>query len=76
MIMAVEKEKYEGIRSNGKKSVRCETAPVRGREGTWGCDASRLPLFLDNGLQMAVSLPPLSPTPLEDYWYLFLLEDE
>jgi hypothetical protein len=53
---------------------------LTGREGPYGCETSRLPLFLDSRLtdgDKAVSLTRRQPFTLqEDTWYLFLLETE
>jgi hypothetical protein len=55
-----------------------KATPVTGREGTLGCETSRLPHFLDNRLTdggEVVSLTRRPPfTSQEDSWYSFLLE--
>jgi hypothetical protein len=50
-----------------KKVKKCKAVPVTGLEGTYGCETSRLPHFLDNRSQMTVSLSALRagrPLPL------------
>jgi hypothetical protein len=61
-------------------SVKSKAIPVTGRVGPEGCETSRLPHFLDSQLTdggETVSIKRRPPfTPLEDYWYPFLLEAE
>jgi hypothetical protein len=55
---------------------RGKAIPVTGREGSQGCETSRLPHFLTDGGKI-VSLTRRPPfTPQEDSWYSFLLEAE
>jgi hypothetical protein len=60
--------------------IKSKAVPVRGREGPYGCETSRLPHFLDNRLTNScevVSLMRQPPfTPQEDSWHSFLLEAE
>jgi hypothetical protein len=57
----------------------CKSYPIP-RRGTYGCETSRLPYFLENRLTdggEVVSLTRLPPfTPQKDSWYLFVLEAE
>jgi hypothetical protein len=52
--------------------------PVTGREGSLGCETSRLPHILNNRLTDGGEVVSLkrrpSFTPQEDSWYSFLLE--
>jgi hypothetical protein len=61
-------------------NVTGKAIPVRGCEGPYSCETSRLPHFVDNrltdgGKVELVSLMRRPPfTPQEDSWYSFLLE--
>jgi hypothetical protein len=63
-----------------KKSKNCRAIPITGRGGPWGCEALRVPHYLDNRLTdggkvgSIMCRPPF--TPQEDSWYSFLLEVE
>jgi hypothetical protein len=61
-------------------NVKGKAIPVTGREGTLGCDRSRLPHLLHNRHTdggKVVSLTRRPPfTPQESSWYSFLLEAE
>jgi hypothetical protein len=53
---------------------------VTGRGGPYGCEASRLPCFIDNGLTYGGEVSLMRRTavlyPKKDSWYSFLLEAE
>jgi hypothetical protein len=64
----------------GGSNVKGKAIPVTGHEGSWGCETSRLPHFLDNRLTdgSEVVSPTRRPpfTPQGDSWYSFPLEAE
>jgi hypothetical protein len=61
-------------------SLKKEDIPVTGRRGSWDCETSRIPPFLENRLtdggEVASLMRRPSFTPQEDSWYSFLLEGE
>jgi hypothetical protein len=67
-----------GESSKGKKG---KAIPVTGRGGPKGCEASRIPHFLDNrvtdgGEVVSLTHRPAALDTQEDSWYSFLLEPE
>jgi hypothetical protein len=72
------------IESKNKRkiyTVKCKSIPLKDHGGSYGCETSKLPHFLnsrltDGGEVVSLTRCPAALYPQEDSWYSFLLEAE